>query len=379
MSKILFNNISNSSDYLKNIALLHSDYDMFRKKHFSNQCINLLKKIYTKSEVLLTHSATGALEMVASLIDIKPQDEIIMPSFTFVSTANAFVNKGATPVFVDVKNDTLNVDETIIEQAITQKTKAIIAMHYAGHPCNMEAIKLLCEKYHLYLIEDAAMAYGMFYDSEPLGSIGDFGVVSFDITKHITAIQGGMLLVNNPNFIQRADQIYHIGTNRKQFDLGKVAQYEWVDLGSKYQMNELNAAILQQDLTNSKSIINHRIKLSKLYHDLLNDLEVRENYTMIGKELLDNNIHEFYLIVKNKEVRDKLMQFLSNKRIEAHFRYQPLHLAPMGRKVGRCLGGNNTEEIAQKIIRLPLNNLTTESEVAEVSKQIKAFYEQWQS
>jgi dTDP-4-amino-4,6-dideoxygalactose transaminase len=379
MSKILFNNISNSSDYLKNIALLHSNYEMFRKKHFSNQCINLLKKIYTKSEVLLTHSATGALEMVASLIDIKPQDEIFMPSFTFVSTANTFVKKGATPIFVDVKNDSLNIDETIIEQAITEKTKAIIAMHYAGHTCNMEAIKLLCEKYHLYLIEDAAMAYGMFYDSEPLGSISDFGVVSFDITNHINAIQGGMLLVNNPNFIQRADQIYHIGTNRKQFDLGKVAQYEWVGLGSKYQMNESNAAILQQELTNSKSIITHRIKLSKLYHDLLNDSEVRENYTMIGKELLDNNIYELYLIVKNKEVRDKLMQFLSIKKIEAHFHYQPLQLAPMGRKVGRYLGGNNTEEVAQKIIRLPLNNLTKESEVAEVSKQIKAFYEQWQS
>ena len=359
--------------------MLHSDYDMFRKKHFSNQCINLLKKVYTKSEVLLTHSATGALEMVASLIDIKPQDEIIMPSFTFVSTANAFVNKGATPVFVDVKNNTLNIDEMLIEHAITEKTKAIIAMHYAGHPCNMEAIKSLCEKYDLCLIEDAAMGYGMYYDSKPLGSIGDFGVVSFDITKHITAIQGGMLLVNNPTFIERAEQIYHIGTNRKQFDLGKVDHYEWVDQGSKYQMNELNAAILQQELTNDKVIISHRIKLSKLYHDLLNDLEARKICTMIGKELLDNNIHEFYLIVKNKEVRDKLMQFLSNKKIEAHFHYQPLHLAPMGRKVGRYLGGNNTEEIAQKIIRLPLNNLTTESEVAEVSKQIKAFYEQWQS
>ena len=379
MSKILFNNISKSSDYLKNIALLHSDYEMFRKKHFSNQCINLLKKIYTKSEVLLTHSATGALEMVASLIDIKPHDEIIMPSFTFVSTANAFVNKGATPVFVDVKINTLNIDENIIEQAITEKTKAIIAMHYAGHPCNMEAIKILCEKYHLYLIEDSAMAYGMFYDSKPLGSIGDFGIVSFDITKHITAIQGGMLLVNNPRFMERAYQIYHIGTNRKQFDLGKVAHYEWVDQGSKYQMNELNAAILHQELTNDKVIISHRIKLSRLYHDLLKDLEVREICTMIDKELLDNNIHEFYLIVKNKEVRDKLMQFLSDKKIEAHFHYQPLHLAPMGRKVGRYIGGTNTEEIAQKIIRLPLNNLTTASEVAEVSKQIKAFYEQWQS
>ncbi len=374
MRKILFNNIGNSSDYLKNIALLHSDYDMFRKKHFSTHCINILQKVYKESEILLTHSATGALEMVATLIDIKPQDEIIMPSFTFVSTANAFVNRGAIPVFVDIKFDTLNIDETIIEKAITPKTKAIIAMHYAGHPCNMDAIKILCDKYNLYLIEDAAMAYGMYYKGKPLGSIGDFGVVSFDITKHITAIQGGMLLVNKSSFKNRANQIYHIGTNRKAFDLGEVNHYEWVDYGSKYQMNELNAAVLHQEISSAETIIYHRKKLSALYYTLLTNLQTAGKYVILKEELLENNIHEFYLIVESMIVRNELIVFLKDKQIEALSHYQPLHLSRMGKNTGRFIGGNNTEDIAQRIIRLPLNNLTTEAEVIEVCEQIKAFY-----
>lgn len=354
--------------------MLHSEYDMFRKKHFSNLCISILQKIYTQSEILLTHSATGALEMVATLIDIKPQDEIIIPSFTFVSTANAFVNRGAVPVFVDIKNDTLNIDETIIEQAITPKTKAIIAMHYAGHPCNLDAIKLLCQKYGLYLIEDAAMAYGMLYKDMPLGSIGDFGVVSFDITKHITAIQGGMLLVNNAEFKNRAHQIYHIGTNRKAFDLGEVTHYEWIDHGSKYQMNELNAAILHQEISHAEVIFTHRKKLSVLYNTLLKTPESGQKYRLIDEAFLPTNIHEFYLVVESEVIREELILFLKNKQIEAHSHYQPLHISPMGKSVGRYIGGNNTEQIAKSIIRLPLNNLTTETEVIEVCKQIKTFY-----
>jgi dTDP-4-amino-4,6-dideoxygalactose transaminase len=375
MSKILFNNISNSSDYLKNIALLHSDYDMFRKKHFSNQCINLLKKIYTKSEVLLTHSATGALEIIANLINIQPKDEIIMPSFTFVSTASAFVNKGATPVFIDIKNDTLNIDEELLEQAITPKTKAIVAMHYAGHPCNLSSIKHLCAKYNLYLIEDAAMAYGMFNEDKPLGTIGDFGVVSFDITKHVSAIQGGMLLINNKKFVKKAYQVYHIGTNRKAFESGEVDHYEWVDYGSKYQMNELNAAFLHHEIINADNIINHRKELSKLYYSQLIEPSKVYNFNMLNEQLLESNIHEFYLIVESNLVRNKLMQFLEGKNIEAHFHYQPLHLSQLGKKISKYIGSNNTERIAQTIIRLPLNNLTTEDEVKEVSKQVKAFYQ----
>lgn len=354
--------------------MLHSDYEMFRKKHFSSQCINILQRVYSQSEILLTHSATGALEVIALLLDLYPGDEIIMPSFTFVSTANAFVNKGATPVFVDIKTDTLNIDETVIEKAITPKTKAIIAMHYAGHPCNLDAIKLLCEKYNLYLIEDAAMAYGMFYKGLPLGSIGDFGVVSFDITKHITAIQGGMLLVNNPAFKNRAHQIYHIGTNRKAFDLGEVAHYEWVDYGSKYQMNELNAAILHQEISNAEVIFSHRKKLSSIYYSLLYTPKSALKYSMLNEAFLPTNIHEFYLVVESEVIRDELIWFLKNKQIEAHSHYQPLHLSPMGKSIGRYIGGNNTERIAKRIIRLPLNNRTTETEVIEVCKQIKLYY-----
>jgi dTDP-4-amino-4,6-dideoxygalactose transaminase len=247
-------------------------------------------------------------------------------------------------------------------------------MHYAGHPCNMDAIKLICEKYNLYLIEDAAMAYGMFYQGKPLGSIGDFGVVSYDITKHITAIQGGMLLVNKSSFKNRAHQIYHIGTNRKAFDLGEVAHYEWVDQGSKYQMNELNAAILYQEISSSESIIYHRKKLSELYYSILKKIQPATKYVMLSEELLKTNIHEFYLVVESMVIRNQLIEFLKDKQIEALSHYQPLHLSPMGKNMGRFIGGNNTEDIAQRIIRLPLNNLTTESEVIEVCEQIKAFY-----
>jgi dTDP-4-amino-4,6-dideoxygalactose transaminase len=375
MSKILFNNISNSSDYLKNVTLLHSSYDMFRKKQFSNLCTTELKKTYTSSEILLTHSATGALEIIANLIDIQATDEIIMPSFTFVSTASAFVNRGATPVFVDIKKDTLNIDETLLEQAITPKTKAIIAMHYAGHSCNLSAIKHLCSKYNLYLIEDAAMAYGMLYEGKPLGSIGDFGVVSFDITKHITAIQGGMLLVNNTKYIEKAHQVYHIGTNRKAFESGEVDHYEWVNYGSKFQMNELNAAYLYHEIINAESVFNHRKKLSKLYYSELIELSKDHKFVMLSEHLLESNIHEFYLVVESQFIRNKLMKFLEEKNIEALFHYQPLHTSKLGKKIGRYIGENNTELIAQTIIRLPLNNLTTEVEVKEVSKQVKAFYQ----
>ena len=348
---------------------------MFRKKHFSNLCSTELKKTYTNSEILLTHSATGALEIIANLIDIQPKDEIIMPSFTFVSTASAFVNRGATPVFVDIKKDTLNIDETLLEQAITPKTKAIIAMHYAGHSCNLSAIKHLCSKYNLYLIEDAAMAYGMLYEGKPLGSVGDFGVVSFDITKHVTAIQGGMLLINNTKYIEKAHQVYHIGTNRKAFELGEVDHYEWVDYGSKFQMNELNAAYLYHEIINAENVLNHRKKLSKLYYSELIELSKAHNFVMLGESLLESNVHEFYLVVESQLIRNKLIKFLEEKNIEALFHYQPLHTSELGKKIGRYIGEHNTELIAQTIIRLPLNNLTTEDEVKEVSKQVKAFYQ----
>lgn len=373
MKKILFNDVRKSGNYTKNIELLFSDYELFRKKHFSNLCLEHLKRRFSKSDLFLTHSATGALEMVATLIDIKQGDEIIMPSFTFVSTANAFVSKGAIPVFVDIDPVSLNIDETLIEQAITQKTKAIIAMHYAGHSCNMNALQSICKKHNLILIEDAAMAYGNYYQDQPSGAIADFGVISFDITKHISAVQGGLLLINNKKYAARANSIYHIGTNREEFAKGEAPYYEWIDVGSKYQMNELNAAVLYDDLINEHIVFEHRKKLTRLYYELLNPLEKTGSIQSIKDVLLKDNIHEFYIVCQTKPERDSLTKYLAHLNIEAYFHYIPLHTSLVGRNF-KYIGANNTTNISEKLIRLPLHfNLTT-GNVEQVCKAINNYF-----
>ncbi len=373
MGRILFNDVRKSDNYTKNIALLFSDYELFRKKHFSTLCINHLNKRFFDSKLFLTHSATGALEMIATLIDIKAGDEIIMPSFTYVSTANAFVSVGATPVFVDINPDTLNIDESLIESAITTKTKAIIAMHYAGHACNFIALKAICQNHNLILIEDAAMAYGNYYNNKPLGSIGDFGVISFDITKHISAVQGGLLLVNNKKYANRAANIYHIGTNREDFIAGKAPHYEWVDVGSKYQMNELNAAVLYDDLLNEEPIFEHRKKLSSLYYELLKPLEKSGKIQLINEALVKENIHAFYLITQSKNERDNLAKYLAQENIEAYFHYMPLHNSPMGEKF-KYIGTNNTNNISERILRLPMHSEISVKDVEFTTSKITQFY-----
>lgn len=374
MKKILFNNNRKPYNYTKNLELLFSDYELIRKKHFSTLCLDKLKTIYSNSELLLTHSATAALEMIATLIDVQPSDEIIMPSFTFVSTANAFVGKGAIPVFIDINPNTLNIDETLIEQAITSKTKAIIAMHYAGHPCNMNFLKEICEKHQLYLIEDAAVGFGSYFEEQPQGSIGDFGVISFDVTKHISAIQGGVLIVNNKKFDERANTIYHIGTNRNAFQKGETPYYEWIDIGSKYQMNELNAAHLYEQLCQSEIILKQRINLSSLYYNKLKDLEELNKLKLIPDFLIPANIHEFYIILNSKEEREKLRIYLNNKNIEALFHYIPLHNTKMGLKTGRYWGGDNTENISNRLLRLPLHTELSIDEIEYITTSIKDFF-----
>lgn len=375
MKKILFNNTRKPYNYTKNLDLLFSDYELIRKKHFSTLCLDRLKIIYQNSELFLTHSATGALEMIASLINVQPGDEIIMPSFTFVSTANAFVGKGGVPVFIDINPNTLNIDETLIEQAITLKTRAIIAMHYAGHSCNMDALKNICEKYNLFLIEDAAVGFGNYYKEQPLGSIGDFGVISFDVTKHISAIQGGFLVVNNKNFNERANNIYHIGTNRNAFQKGETSYYEWVDIGSKYQMNELNAAFLNEQLSQSDDILKIRINLSYLYYTALKKLEEQYKLRLMPKILVSTNIHEFYIILNSNKEREDLIIYLNKKNIEAFFHYIPLHKTGMGLKTGKYFGGNNSESISERLLRLPLHSELIPDEVTYIASTIQDFFE----
>jgi dTDP-4-amino-4,6-dideoxygalactose transaminase len=372
--EIKFNSFYSSDNYTKNLEKLFADYELFRQKYFSNQCIALLKEDYPDSEILLTHSATGALEMIALALDIQEGDEVILPSYTFVSTANAFALRGAKLVFVDIELDTLGIDPLEVEKAITPKTKAIVCVHYAGHACKIEELKKIAERHTLYLIEDAAMAFGSKHKGQALGTIGDFGVVSFDITKHISATQGGMLLINNSSYVKNAYQNYHIGTNRAAFDDGSVPYYEWVSLGSKYQMPESNAAILYGQLTDQNSILKKLNTLSFVYHQKLKSLENEKKIGLMPLALVKNNYHEFYLLLKNEDERKSLSKFLAKKNIEALFHYIPLHRATFGKNIFESGTLAQTDHIAHKLLRLPLHCKLGQDDIEYVCSQIKNFF-----
>jgi dTDP-4-amino-4,6-dideoxygalactose transaminase len=374
MKKILFNNIYNSVNYTKNIEYLFSDYELFRKKHFSKLCIAELSKTYLNANLLLTHSATGALEIIATLMNLKSGDEIIMPSFTFVSTANAFVSKGATPVFIDINEIDLNIDCDLIEQAITPKTKAIVAVHYGGYPCDINRIKNICTKNNLLFIEDAAMGFGNSYNGKALGIHGDFGVVSFDITKQVSAVQGGLLIINNKDYLNRAQNIYHLGTNRTEFEYKTAPYYEWVDYGSKYQMNELNAAVLIEQLKNEKEILEYRNYLSNLYYKNLLDLEDNQYIKILNTKLYLENVHEFFIILNSEQDRNELCNYLGNFQIESLFHYIPLHNSKFGINICKYFGGENTVKVSQQILRLPLHTELKREDVEFVTNKIKDFF-----
>lgn len=375
MKKILFNNISKSKNYLKHVEHLFSDYNIIRNKHYTNLCIKELQPVFPESHLLLTHSATGGLEIIAHLLDIERGDEIIMPSFTFVSSANAFVSHGATPVFVDIELETLNLDLDLVEKAITPKTKAVVAVHYAGHPCDLNRLKEICDRHQIYLIEDAAMAFGNKFEGAQLGGIGDFGVISFDVTKQISAIQGGLLIVNNEKFQKRANNIYHIGTNRSDFTQGIVPYYEWVDVGSKFQMNELNAAILYEQLQQSEEILQKRNRLSKVYYEELLRLESQQKLKLIPQNLVDDNYHEFYVLLKDKIERDKFSNYLADKGIESMFHYIPLHNSKMGSSFGKNKM-QNAVETSDILLRLPLHAEMNEEDVRYVADVIKLYWDE---
>jgi len=369
--EIKFNSFYSSNNYTKNLEKLFADYDLFRQKYFSNQCINILQKTYLDSDLLLTHSATGALEMIALALDIKEGDEIILPSYTFVSTANPFALRGAKLVFVDIELDTFGIDPNIVKKAITPKTKAIVAMHYAGHACKIDELKKIADENNLILIEDAATAFGAKHKGKPLGTFGDFGVISFDVTKHISATQGGLLVVNNKKYTKKLSEIYHLGTNRTDFEEGNVPYYEWTSVGSKYQMPETNAAILIEQLKEQKLILSKLLSISKEYYTQLNELEEIE---LIDKQNLEDNFHEFYIICNNLEHRKKISKYLSNNGIDALFHYVPLHESLFGIKCGKFIGGSNTITISEKLLRLPLHFSITPSDINYICSTIKLFF-----
>jgi dTDP-4-amino-4,6-dideoxygalactose transaminase len=325
-------------------------------------------------KALLTHSCTGALEMAAILCDIQPGDEVILPSYTFVSTANAFVLRGAVPVFVDIRPDTLNIDENLIEAAITPKTKVIVPVHYAGVPCEMDRIMAIAAKHDLLVVEDAAQALLSAYNGKALGGIGHFGCLSFHETKNIISGEGGALLVNDARFTGRAEIIREKGTNRSQFFRGEVDKYTWVDIGSSYLPSELVSAFLYAQLEHADEIIAKRRNICTAYAEQLAGLQ-RAGHLRLPTFDEDSNGHMFYILLENLATRSKLITHLKARDILPVFHYVPLHSAPAGRKFGRTGSTmQQTDALSERLLRLPLFYEMTDADLARVCMAIHEFF-----
>lgn len=343
---------------------------------FTRKCHGWLNQRLGVRKSLLTHSCTGALEMAALLCDLKPGDEVIMPSFTFVSTANAFALFGAVPVFVDIRPDTLNVDEKLIETAITDRTKAIVPVHYAGVPCEMGTIMDIARRHGLRVVEDAAQAMLSTYDGRCLGSIGDMGCLSFHETKNIISGEGGALLINDPALSERAEILWEKGTNRSQFFRGEVDKYSWVDVGSSYLPSELMAAFLWAQLEEADRIIEKRRRLFQSYMLGLSPLvESGAMSVPFVSQGVSENGHLFYVLLKSGAERDLLMRYLREEGIYAVFHYVPLHSSPCGMRLGRAGTSMRwTDDLSERLLRLPLYYDMTEEDQEFVISRVIAFF-----
>jgi dTDP-4-amino-4,6-dideoxygalactose transaminase len=344
--------------------------------YYSKNCQTWIENKFNVQKSLLTHSCTAALEMMSILVDIKPGDEIIMPSFTFSSTANAVVLRGGVPVFIDIREDTKNIDESLIEEAINKKTKAIFVVHYAGVACEMDIILRIAKKHKLIVLEDAAQGFLSKYKEKYLGTIGDLGAYSFHETKNIISGEGGSLLINNPSYTKRAEIIREKGTNRSQFFRGEVDKYTWVDIGSSYLPGEVIAAFLMAQLEQTEKITNKRIRVWNKYHTSLKDLEDKGFITRpFVPDNSEHNAHLYSILVKNPAIREKVISYLKRKGIMAIFHYIPLHSSPAGKKYGRFMGTmRNTDRVSSTLIRLPLFYDITNSEVEYVVKSLYNYF-----
>ena len=323
---------------------------------FTKKCNSRLEELTGTKKALLTTSCTHATEMAAILADIRPGDEVIMPSYTFVSTADAFVLRGATPVFVDIRPDTMNIDEKLIEDAITDKTRAIVPVHYAGVGCEMDTIMDIARRHDLKVIEDAAQGIDAYYKGRALGTIGDYGCFSFHETKNLSMGEGGALLIRDEADVERAEIVREKGTNRSQFFRGQIDKYTWVDAGSSYLPSELNAAYLWAQLQDIKKIQDDRMKTWNRYYEAFSDMakdgRIDIPYIPDGCQ---HNAHMFYIKAKNLEERTKLIDYLGRNDILAVFHYVPLHSSPAGRAYGRFCGEDRyTTKESERLVRLPL-------------------------
>ncbi len=354
--KIPFNKPYMTGRELWYIAQAHTQGHLSGDGSFTKQCHAWLEATTGTKKALLTHSCTAALEMAAILANIQPGDEVILPSYTFVSTANAFVIRGAIPVFVDIRQDTLNIDETLIEAAITPRTKAIIPVHYAGVACEMDSILDIAERHNLLVIEDAAQAIMSTYKGKALGSIGHLGTYSFHETKNISSGEGGALLVNDERFVERAEIIREKGTNRSQFFRGQVDKYTWADVGSSYLPGEVIAAFLWAQMEEAEFITAGRLAIWNHYYEALSSQEKHGKLRCpIVPDDCHHNAHMFYILLESLEKRTALINRLKDKDILSVFHYVPLHNSPAGQKYGRVNGSmKNTVDLSDRLLRLPL-------------------------
>jgi len=371
MMSIPFNKPYITGKELCNIAQAHANGHLAGDGEFTNRCSRWLEARTGAGRALLTHSCTAALEMSAILADIEPGDEVIMPSYTFVSTANAFVLRGAVPVFVDVRPDTLNIDEALIEAAITERTKAIVPVHYAGVGCEMDAIMAIAQKHNLLVIEDAAQAVMAHYKGHPLGSIGHMGALSFHETKNIISGEGGALLANTTHFAERAEIIREKGTNRSQFFRGQVDKYSWVDIGSSYLPGEIIAAFLAAQIEEADRITRRRLAIWNTYHQ-----ELAEGGCKLRRPIVpdhcQHNAHMYYILLPDLARRTAFIDRLKRVGVNSVFHYIPLHSSPAGKRYGRPHGDLPvTNDISDRLVRLPLW-VGLEDQQAEVIQHILA-------
>lgn len=363
-SKIPFNKPYMTGKELAYIERAYANGILAGDGPFTQHCQDWLSKQAGSQKALLTHSCTAALEMSALLLDIKEGDEVIMPSYTFVSTANAFVLRGATPVFVDIRSDTLNIDEGLIEQAITPNTRAIVPVHYAGVGCEMDAILNIADRHSLAVVEDAAQGLMSFYKGRPLGSFGQLAAYSFHETKNVISGEGGALLVNDLGLVNQAEIIREKGTDRSRFFRGMVDKYTWQDKGSSFLPGELTAAFLYAQLETAKEITKKRLQIWGRYHSLLANLEAEGflRRPIIPKEC-EHNGHMYYVLLSPKIDRQKVIEEFKKQGILVPFHYVPLHSSPAGLHFGRVSGEmKNCDALSQQLIRLPLFYEITESD-----------------
>lgn len=375
-SVISFNRISTSSLELAYIAEAIANGNISGDGFFTKRCKAWLENQIGCQSALLTHSCTAALEMAAILCDLQPGDEVIMPSYTFVSTANAFVLRGAVPVFVDIRLDTLNLDESQVEAAITAKTKAIVPVHYAGVSCEMEVLMEIADRHQLLVIADAAQAIHSSYRGKPVGQLGHLAALSFHETKNIVSGEGGALLINDSRFLERAEIIREKGTNRSQFFRGAVDKYTWVDVGSSYLPSDILAAFLWAQFERIEQIQQQRLEIWNFYHTAFTDLEDQEKVRRpIVPSHCKQNAHMYYLLTSDLETRTALIAHLKAQGVQAAFHYVPLHSAPAGRKYGRAVNNLDiTNQVSDRLVRLPLSATMSLEDANLISSLVLDFY-----